>query len=179
MFRFASAFVLMTLLAGTASAEHEANHRYIVEGYVLDAEENPRADVQVVVTADEGLLGETVTDRRGFYRVRLHLHNTDLGKKLTVKTGEQEAGIQVTFDPGDNQTRRVHNLNFVGTDTTQADLGSRGFPTWAYVVIGIIILFLLARTISQAVKQRKKLQAKQEHKQSKKKRKKAKRKQRK
>lgn len=35
MFRFAAAFVLMTLLAGAASAEHEAGHRYIVEGYTL------------------------------------------------------------------------------------------------------------------------------------------------
>lgn len=176
MFRLAAAIVLMTLIAGTASAEHEADHRYIVEGYVLDAEENPRADEKVVVTAREGLLGEAVTDRRGFYRIRLHLHNSDLGKTLTVKTTDRDADIEVTFDPGDTETDRVHDLNFVGADVTQADLGSRGFPTWAYVVIGVLVLLLVARTISKTLKQRRKLQAKQEQKQSKQKRKKGKRK---
>lgn len=161
-------------LAGTASAEHEADHRYIVEGYVLDAEENPQADEKVAVTAREGLLGEAVTDRRGFYRIRLHLHNSDFGKKLTVKTTDREANIEVAFDPGDAETDRVHDLNFVGAETTQVDLGSRGFPTWAYVVVGLIVLLLMARTISKALKQRRKMQAKQEQKQTRKKRKKAK-----
>jgi len=176
LFRFAVVVVLSGCFAA-AHAEHEADHRYIVEGYVLDAQENPRADVKVAVTADEGLLGEGVTDRRGFYRIPLHLHNPDLGKQLTVKAGDRAARIEVTFDPGDKETERVHDLNFIGADTTKADLGTRGFPTWAYVVIGIIVVLLVARTVSRALKQRRKLQAKQAQKQSKKKkRKKAKRK---
>lgn len=174
--RFTATLLLAALLSTTASAEHEADHRYIVEGYVLDARENPRADVKVAVTADEGLLGEAVTDRRGFYRIRLHLHNSDLGKQLSVKIGDRETGIEVSFDPGDTETDRVHDLNFIGADTTEVDLGSRGFPTWAYMVIGIMILFLLVRTISQALKQRRKAQAKQEQQQSKRQHKKAKRK---
>ncbi len=174
MFLAAALFMLMILHTGTASAEHEADHRYIVEGYVLDARENPRADLTVAVTADEGLLGETVTDRRGFYRVRLHLHNTDLGKQLTVKAGDREARIEVAFDPGDAETDRVHDLNFVGADVTEVDLGTRGFPTWAYVVIGILVVLLVARTIAQALKKRRKLQVKQEQKQGKKKHKKGK-----
>lgn len=178
LFRIAVVVVLPGFF-GAAHAEHEADHRYIVEGYVLDAQEAPRADVKVAVTADDGLLGEGVTDRRGFYRIPLHLHNPDLGKQLTVKAGDSETRIEVTFDPGDKETERVHDLNFVGADTTQADLGTRGFPTWAYVVIGIIVLLLVARTVSQALKQRRKLQSQQEQQQKqrkKKKRKKAKRK---
>lgn len=128
----------------------------------------------MAVTADEGLLGEAATDRRGFYRVRLHLHNTDLGKQLTVKAGDREARIEVAFDPGDTETDRVHDVNFVGADVTEVDLGTRGFPTWAYVVIGILVVLLVARSIAQALKTRRKLQAKQEQKQAKKKRKKGK-----
>lgn len=165
------ALALACLPMAPVSAEHEADHRYIVEGYVLDAGESPRADVNVVVKADEGLLGEAVTDRRGFYRIRLHLHNADLGKVLTVKTGAREAEIEVTFDPGDKETARVHDLNFIGDQVTEADLGSRGFPTWAYVVVGILIVLVVARTVSQALKRRKKAQAKQEQKHSKKKKK--------
>lgn len=174
MFLAAALFASMMLLAGTASAEHEADHRYIVEGYVLDARENPKTDLTVAVTADEGLLGETVTDRRGFYRVRLHLHNTDLGRELTVKAGDREARVEVAFDPADTETDRVHDLNFVGADVTEVDLGTRGFPTWTYVVIGILVVLLVARSITQALKKRRKLQAKQEQKQGNKKHKKGK-----
>lgn len=175
---FTSALLLAALLSTTASAEHEADHRYIVEGYVLDARENPKADVKVAVTAEEGLLGEDVTDRRGFYRIRLHLHNPDPGKSLNVKAGEREAEIEVTLDRGDREQDRIHDLNFIGAATTEVDLGSRGFPAWAYVVIGMIILFMLARTISRALKQRSKAQMKQALQQTGTKHEKAKRKQR-
>ena len=179
LFRFAMLVVLSALFAAAAPAEHEADHRYIVEGYVLDAQEDPQADVKVAVTGEEGLLGEAVTDRRGFYRIPLHLHNPDLGKALTVKAGDRDAEIEVAFDPGDKQTERVHDLNFIGAAATQVDLGTRGFPTWAYVVIAIIIVLLVARAVSRALKQRRKMQAKQEQKRRrKKKRKKAKRKRR-
>lgn len=174
--RLIAAFMLMSMLVATAWAEHEADHRYTVEGFVLDAAENPRSDVKVVVTADEGLLGRTVTDRRGFYQVQLHLHNTDLGKKLTVKAGEQETEIEVMFDPGDRETARVHDLNFIGARTTQSDLGFRGFPTWLYVVLGLIIVAVVARSIATAMKKRRKLLQKEQKALKKQKRKKARRK---
>lgn len=163
--------LLGLLLAPAAHAEHEADHRYTVEGYVLDAQDNARADVNVVVKGEEGLLGEAVTDRRGYYSIRLHLHNQDLGKELTVTAGDQDAQIEVSFDPADKTTTRIHDLNFKGGETTQADMGVRGFPTWAYVLIAVIVVLLLARTVAKALKRRKKAQARQEEKQAKKKKK--------
>lgn len=168
-------FALACLPSGPVSAEHEADHRYVVEGYVMDAQENPQADVKVVVNAKEGLLGETTTNRRGFYRVRLHLHNSDLGKELVVKAGDQETDIKVTFDPGDHQTDRVHELNFVGAGVTQADLGIRGIPTWVYVLIVIALFLVVARVVSKTVKKRRKREARLQQNQAKKKKRKPKR----
>lgn len=168
-------FALACLSSGPVSAEHEADHRYIVEGYVLNAQEKPQSDVKVVVKAGEGLLGETTTNRRGFYRVRLHLHNHDLGKKLVVTAGDQETDIEVTFDPGDHQTDRVHELNFVGAGVTQADLGIRGVPTWVYVLIVIALFLVVARIVSKTVKKRRKREARLQQKQAKKKKRKPKR----
>lgn len=163
---------LLFLFTVPAWADHEADHRYTIEGFVLDKGEAPRPDVDVVVTATEGVLGRDVTDRRGFYRIELHLHTPDLGKPLTVIAGERQADIEVTFDPADTETERIHQLSFVGTDVTQADLGFRGFPTWAYVLFGIIILLVVARIISKALKKRRKLLRKQEARQKEKTRKK-------
>ncbi|MDZ7828961.1 MAG: hypothetical protein U5K33_05550 [Halofilum sp. (in: g-proteobacteria)] len=171
---YAAMLVMACLTAADVLADHEADHRYTVEGFVLDEDEAPRSDVEVVVTADEGVLGRGVTDRRGFYRIELHLHTPDLGKSLTVKAGEQVADIEVTFDPADTETERIHDLNFVGAEVTQSDLGFRGFPTWAYVLVGIIILIVVAHTISKALKMRRKMRQKQEARQNKKIRKKGK-----
>lgn len=159
----AAAFFLAVLCAGPVHAEHEVDHRYTVEGYVLDARKIPQSDVIVTVTTREGLVGRAVTDRRGYYRVQLHLHDPDLGRELTVKAGDRQARIRVTFDPADKHTARVHDLNFVGAETSEKNLGTRGFPTWAYILIGAMILLLVARSISRALKQRRKMQARQEH----------------
>lgn len=171
---YAAVLMMACLPAAQVLADHEADHRYTVEGFVLDEEEAPHPDVEVVVTADEGVLGRDVTDRRGFYRIELHLHTPDLGKSLTVNAGEQAADIEVTFDPADAETERIHDLNFVGAEATQDDLGFRGFPTWAYVLIGLIIVIVVARTISKVLKRRRRMLRKQEARQNKKIRKKGK-----
>lgn len=165
---------LAVLCAGPALAEHEVDHRYTVEGYVLDARKIPQTDVNVVVSTGEGPAGRAVTDRRGYYRIQLHLHDADLGRELTVKAGERQARIRVKFDPADKHTARVHYLNFVGAETSEKNLGTRGFPIWAYVLISTMVVLLVARSVSRALKQRRKMQAREEQKQVKKKKRKKK-----
>jgi len=163
--------ILISLPMSDVWAEHEADHRYTVEGFVLDTQENPRPAVNVLVTADEGLLGRDVTDRRGFYKIQLHLHNTALGKKLTVKAGGHESEIEVTFDPTDKHTARIHNLNFIGGRATPADLGFRGFPTWLYVLVGGFAAAVVASMARMAAKKRRKRRERDGKAQRKKKRK--------
>jgi hypothetical protein len=154
-------FVIVFLSEATW-AEHEADHRYILEGYVLTGQEAPRSDVEVAVRAGDRMLGRTRTDRQGHYRIQLHLHNTDLGKRLTVTAAGQKADIEVAFDPADRETKRVHELSFVGTRTTDADLGWRGVPTWWYVVAGAVAVAVAARSLSTVRRKRRKALAKQQ-----------------
>lgn len=174
----AAGFILTLLPMAMLRAEHEADHRYAVEGFVLDTEENPRSGIKVLVTGDEGVLGQDVTDRRGFYEIRLHLHNTDLGKKLTVKAGRHESEIEVTFDPADKETARVHDLNFVGGRAAQTDFGFRGFPTWLYVIISAFAAAIVVPMVRTAVKKRRKRPEREAKVQRTKRRKKPRRKQR-
>jgi hypothetical protein len=162
----ATALLLLLPLSVGAAPSTAPDHRYTVKGFVLDAQENPRSDVKVVAIADNGLSGQRVTDRRGFYRISLHLHNEDLGRILRVNTGDQEARIKVAFDPGDTTTNREHDLNFIGTRISESDLGFRGLPTWSYVGAGLILLAFAAARIERLYKRRRRRMARQEQKAS-------------
>lgn len=120
-------------------AEHEADHRYNVRGYVLDAGERSIADQEVAVIDDGKLLGSGKTDSSGYYSIHLHLHNSDLHRKLTLRAGSSQAQLRVTFDPNDKSTVRIHEANFIGGEFVEGDLGRFRLPPWAYVLAGLLV----------------------------------------
>ena len=144
-------FIVALLLPfADALAEHEADHRYEVRGYVLDAGENAIAGRAVSVSADGGLLAQGTTDSYGYYSLHLHLHNEDRGRLLSLRAGPDRAEIRVDFDPEDRQTTRVHDASFVGGRLVEKDLGRWRTPPWIYplagfVVLGIILVLLERR----------------------------------
>lgn len=155
----ALAALLLVLVAGPLSAEHEADHRYVVEGYVLDAAEQPRSGVNVSVSGSDGFLGSADTNAQGFYRVRLHLHNQDLGRRLTVRAGGHRAEIRVEFDPSDRTTPRVHELSFIGSRAVEEDLGFRGVPVWVYVLAAVLLAASAAAYAGSRIKKQRRRQA--------------------
>jgi hypothetical protein len=144
--------VLLLLIApalySLASAEHEADHRYTVRGYVLDDQRQPIAGRQVSIRGHTS----ATTDSAGEYRIRLHLHNADLGKKLQIHSGGAKSTIRVSFDPSDAQTARVHYANFVGGEFVPGELSGIGFPPWGYAAAGFGVL--LASGLVFAVRRR-------------------------
>ncbi len=109
-------FILLLSIASTTTvlAEHEEDHRYTVEGFVLDANEKPLLGSEVSISLENKTLKFTTTDDQGFYSLQLHLHDTDWGKDLDIKAGDSQATIKITFERGDKHTPRVHKTNFVG-----------------------------------------------------------------
>lgn len=128
------------LWTASALATHEADHRYHVEGYVLDAQERPLANSPVIVRQQGRIIGNGATSSRGFYSILLHLHDQDLGKTLQVRSANHEATIRVTFTPGDATTRRVHHLNFIGATVIEEKLARGGVPAWLYAAIAVAVL---------------------------------------
>jgi len=145
-------------LAGPSNAP---DHRYTIKGFVLDEQQNPRPDVKVVATADNGLSAQRTTDRRGFYSIPLHLHNEDLNRMVTVQAGAQSTRVRVTFDATDSTTNREQDLNFIGNNVTQTDLGFRGLPTWAYVGTGLVLLTFAGTRVARVQQRRKRRLARQ------------------
>ncbi len=135
---------------GAARAEHEADHRYQVRGFVLDADRKALAGREVVISSGGAVLASARTDSSGYYSLHLHLHNEDRGRLLQLRTGPSRGEIRVTFDPQDRSTARNHDANFVGNELVEGSLGRWRTPPWlyalaAFVALGATLVFLEKR----------------------------------
>ncbi|MGD8840048.1 MAG: hypothetical protein PVI70_10640 [Gammaproteobacteria bacterium] len=138
-------FIFACLLPlANAIADHEADHRYQVYGYVLDKNEKAIPGREVTISADGELLARGKTDSYGYYSLHLHLHNEDRGRLLNLRAGPDRADIRVGFDPADTHTARVHAANLVGGKLVEKELNRWRTPPWIYPLAGFIVLgFLL------------------------------------
>ena len=110
------AVLLLALVAWEAHAEHEANHRYLILGYVKDAKGRPLRGVAVRVTRVKTGLGYNETsDQNGFYAIIVHLDDEDLGEQLHVSARTASVLHTAQFNQADARTERGTRLDFVGT----------------------------------------------------------------
>ena len=128
-----------------ATALHEIDHRYDVTGFVLDDEKQPLANSPVSIRLDKEVIGYQETNAQGHYRIRLHLHDADLGKTLSVKTVAGEGVIRVTLTPGDARTERRHYANFVGGELIEEPLSR--YPIWLYGAAAALLMAAMAAII--------------------------------
>ena len=133
--------VLLLLFAGTAVALHEIDHRYEVRGYVLDSRDHAIKGVPVTVSLNDEVIGSSRTDSEGHYAIRVHLHDSDIGRLLTVRAGTNQAEIRMEATRGDASTPRIHHLNFVAGKPREKKLAGQGVPLWAYVAGAPILIW--------------------------------------
>jgi hypothetical protein len=131
--------VALAVLPTALRAEHEANHRYTMHGYVLDAQRRALADVPVSVYLEDRLVGGARTATDGSYNIRMHLHDADIGRTLRVRAGGHTAQVRMHGTPGDRSTERVHPVNFVGAALVEYELDRGGVPAWLYAAGGLVL----------------------------------------
>jgi hypothetical protein len=103
------------MVAGSARATHEPDHRFIVLGFVTDAAGQPLAGVPVVVTrVRTDLAHPTRTERDGFYLVVVHLHDEDEGDRLAVSANGVQGEVTARFDVRDRRTERGTRVDVRG-----------------------------------------------------------------
>lgn len=136
---------LWVLLYGSpiAMAEHEADHRFTVEGSVCGVGGEPVSGVEIVAKdARISLVRTTLTDDRGHYKVTLHLHNDNKGDPIVVFVKDQDGKIQqerqvtADFDPKDVHTERRATVNFGSGCESLSDEP----PLWVYYGAGLAVL---------------------------------------
>ena len=100
--------VLLVLLAVVAAdAMHLPDHRFLVLGFVTDAEGRAVSGAPVVVTRlKTGLEYPTKTERDGFYLVVLHLHDEDQGERLGLNVKGVKGELRALFDVRDKKVER-------------------------------------------------------------------------
>ena len=126
-----------------AFGEHEENHRYSIRGYVLDANQTPLSDVRISARLGQELQKSTVTNSDGYYKLRLHIHDTDIGKRLTVKAGADEGSIKMSAQRGNLELARIHHANFIGGKLVEGELDRGSLPGWILEAIAATVAVLV------------------------------------
>jgi len=105
----------LSLVAAPAVAEHEAQYRYTVLGYVTDAAGKPRTGVGLEVTRQKtGLSYQGNTDASGLYVIVTRLADESSGERLLVRAGPAEIWVTTRFDPADHKSERGTRVDFTG-----------------------------------------------------------------
>lgn len=137
-------FLLLTLAQTVVFAEHEPDHRYLVSGYVRNEVGVPMGGVDVLLEHKGGEKKKATTNSDGYYEVRFHLHNPNLGDEILVTVGEETKTHKVQFDPEDG-------LAFRGGDVDFGAPGKAGASAWIYLTgISLAVMsYLVYRMLFQ------------------------------
>ncbi len=122
---------------------HEPDHGYDVMGYMLSADGQAIPGVIVVGHVGGKRMGSGRSDSNGYYRFRMHLHDSDLGRELRLKTPEYQGTVRVSLTPGDASTQRIHHVNFIAGKLVEGELPGRGGISTTMVAAGAGTAILL------------------------------------
>jgi hypothetical protein len=103
------------LLARPAIAEHEVYYRYVVLGYVHDAQGRPAGGRPVELVRDKtgfSYLGDT--DAAGFFVLVARLGDESAGEPLTLRIGRATTRLTAHFDPRDHASPRGTRVDLDG-----------------------------------------------------------------
>jgi hypothetical protein len=147
---------------GVAWATHEMDHRFTISGHVRDKDGKPVRDVKVQARDLRDQKIDPVTsyaDGSGFYKLLLHLHNSNAGDPIQISVKDERSGldevkkIRADFDPADKHAERQARVEFgPGSDASGGVSGGvvgteDASKLWLYGVGGV----LLAAAIGVAV----------------------------
>jgi hypothetical protein len=113
--RVAVAAVVIAVLSGRATAEHELFYRFTVLGYVRDARGAPVPGQRVELVRDKtGLPYRGDTDASGLFVLIARLGDESAGEPLTLRVGSVTWTLTARFDPANHRDERGTRIDFEG-----------------------------------------------------------------
>ncbi|MEK7286072.1 MAG: carboxypeptidase-like regulatory domain-containing protein [Nitrospirota bacterium] len=91
---------------------HEADHRYLVSGYVRDGQGEPKSDVPVSLEHKAGQKYTVKTNGSGYYEAIFHLHDDNLGDEVSVTVSAETKKHTIAFDFEDKHSARKGQVDF-------------------------------------------------------------------
>jgi uncharacterized protein YeaO (DUF488 family) len=117
---FVLALVVTSFATAPALAEHEAQFRYTVIGYVKDSAGKPRQGQSLeVIRQKTGFSYAGETDASGFYVIVTRLADESEGERLLVRAGPDSLMIAARFDPADHLSERGTQVDFTGSRASE------------------------------------------------------------
>jgi len=106
---------LLVGLGGPARGEHEIHYRYIVLGYVADAQGVPRGSTPVELVRNKtGFSYLAESDATGFFLIIARLGDESVGEALTLRVERAATTITARFDPADHGAHRGTRVDVQG-----------------------------------------------------------------
>jgi len=153
------------LIPSAAWATHEMDHRFTISGHVRDKDGKPVRDVKVQARDLRDQKIDPVTsyaDGSGFYKLILHLHNSNAGDPIQISVKDERSGldevkkIRAEFDPANKHTERQVKVEF-GPETETSGGGSGGIvgtedasKLWLYGTGGVLVAAAIGVAIVRA-----------------------------
>lgn len=153
--------VFLVLFSEDVLATHEADHRYVISGFVRDGDGAPIGDATLHLEHKGGEKKQVKTNGSGYYEILFHLHNDNLGDEILVRFGDIEKKIKVQFDPEDSINSRGDSVDF-GADARAASIWV--YLTGVSLVVMVVVLYIgfgrLKRKKKALARQKKRAQKK-------------------
>jgi hypothetical protein len=112
--------VALALAVSPAAAEHTVYYRYVVLGFVKDAQNQRVAGRPVEVVRDKtGLAYAGRTNDEGLFVIVVRLGDESDGETLTLRVGAARTTIRVRFDPANHTDDRGTRVDLDGTRFTE------------------------------------------------------------
>jgi hypothetical protein len=125
--------VLVLALGTTAGAEHEVYYRYVVLGYLKDAQGHPLSGRTVELVRDKtGFAYRTQSDQQGLFLLVARLGDESAGETLTLRVGAASARVVARFDPRNHADDRGTRFDLEGARFVERAASFR--PTLARVL---------------------------------------------
>ena len=115
--RFAIAVLIaLALAAAPVAAEHTVYYRYVVLGFVTDAQGKilPRQPVELV-RDKTGLTYDGRADEGGLFVIIVRLGDESAGETLTLRIGYATTTVTARFDPANHTNDRGTRVDLDGT----------------------------------------------------------------
>ncbi|MEK7221991.1 MAG: carboxypeptidase-like regulatory domain-containing protein [Nitrospirota bacterium] len=153
------------LIPSAAWATHEMDHRFTISGHVRDKDGKPVRDVKVQARDLRDQKIDPVTsyaDGSGFYKLILHLHNSNAGDPIQISVKDERSGldevkkIRAEFDPADKHAERQARVEF-GPESEASGGGPGGVvgtedasKLWLYGAGGILVATAIGVAVVRA-----------------------------
>ena len=108
--------IALALAATPVAAEHTVYYRYVVLGFVKDAQGKLRSGQAVEVKRNKtGLAYSGRTDDQGLFVIIVRLGDESAGETLTVRIGNATTTVTARFDPANHTNDRGTRVDLDGT----------------------------------------------------------------